>query len=344
MIKNIELLKVGIGVVALVFCSNVRAQEDLTGKIALLTEMTGTVELSHDGGNSWQAPTQGDFMAEGDWVRTQSGSTATVAFDAGSLNEITLQSDTQIRVAQLRQQAGGGAYYVVEMPAGDLDILLQGLVAGVDAFEVKTPTAVIAARGTTFNVRYPVMMQAGGEGTEVVYTEGMNTTIQETYTNGEPAGSPVTAQSGSVYTVPSAGPPPEDPGQPTTVPEVESSSEDEEFQIEEEGLLEPHLEGIFGSWRVYVQMINGRVAELKSEIDNLRGDRRDEAKRARREKAHQLRDLRRWSMEVRELKKKARRGEIGMATLPPIPNEILQNMPLPTESEEYHGHHGRGND
>lgn len=159
-----------------------QAQEDVSGEFAVLRDLTGTVQVSHDGKNTWQAPQQGDFFSEGDWIQTAAGAEATLVFDPNYLNTVTVGESTTLLVAQLRSQIEANTPdYSLSLSNGGVNSLLSGLQPG-DLFQVQTPNTIISARGTEFTVAYNVATQQ----TQVEVVEGEVETTPAN--NGEPAG------------------------------------------------------------------------------------------------------------------------------------------------------------
>ncbi len=149
-------------------CGVVLAGEDLSGKFAVLEELQGTVQLSHDGGSQWQATSLGDFLSEGDVIKTDTAAEATVVFDPKYLNTVVVKENTIIRVSRLRGETGTKLVdFALHLTTGEVNTLLNGLQPG-DVFMIRTPTAIITARGTEFMVRY----DPGTNATSVEVYEG----------------------------------------------------------------------------------------------------------------------------------------------------------------------------
>src|SRR5438552_3727306 len=71
-----------------------------------LTFVAGSVLLSHDGSEFNEAH-EGDVIAAGDTIRTESGAAAEITYFEGS--SVRLEADTQIVVESLRTEADVGA-------------------------------------------------------------------------------------------------------------------------------------------------------------------------------------------------------------------------------------------
>lgn len=157
-----------LGLSYLLLCGVVLAGEDLSGKFAVLEDLQGTVQASHDGGSQWQATSRGDFLSEGDYIKTDTAASATVVFDPKYLNTVVVKEGTVIRISRLRgeteTQLGD---YALHLTQGAVNALLNGLQPG-DVFTIRTPTAIIVARGTEFMVSY----DAGTSTTSVEVYEG----------------------------------------------------------------------------------------------------------------------------------------------------------------------------
>ncbi|GEM_PF-3829421 len=168
MINDIEAGRIKVKVVwgmfsllCLLFLGG-QVHSDTSGKMAVIVDRQGPtpggVQVSHDGAY-WQELTLGDSLGEGDWIKTSNdaASQAIIAFDTQQLSTVTIQTNTTVRISQLRDQTGDNPDYALNMTNGDVYSMLDGLQPG-DVFQVQTPTAIITARGTTFIVSYSVAL------------------------------------------------------------------------------------------------------------------------------------------------------------------------------------------
>ncbi|MEW5947706.1 MAG: FecR domain-containing protein [bacterium] len=113
------------------------------GAVLTITIIEGDdVRVMRAGAQEWVAAEEEMLLAEGDRLRTGSGSRAECQFADNSImrvNELSL-----VKVA-----AGGGGETVLDARSGGLWLRLKKLPPG-SAFEVKTPSVVAGVRGTTF--------------------------------------------------------------------------------------------------------------------------------------------------------------------------------------------------
>lgn len=115
---------------------------------------------------------EGDPLAEQDWLRTGARSTATVRLLEE--DEIEVREKTTIQVAELARLDGGKAT-VLDLRLGEVYSKVGTFSDARDRFEVRTPTATAAVRGTRFIVTYEVPRDATAEGgfTTVRVLEGL---------------------------------------------------------------------------------------------------------------------------------------------------------------------------
>lgn len=119
-----------------------------------LTASAVTGSVTRSGGAGASRPlAKGDVVREGDTISTGANSFATLAQADGS--RITLPSQTRLRVAILRQIVLGGAAesnFIIESGKGEMSVTPMRKPS--DRFEIRTPAAVAAVRGTEFRVGY----------------------------------------------------------------------------------------------------------------------------------------------------------------------------------------------
>jgi hypothetical protein len=152
---------------------------------ATLAQVTGTVEVMPAGGDAWRSASVGERVAEGDRLRTDAFSAATLAFFDQST--AVLGTDTEIVVAQMRSQHDSKVI-VLYQALGQTYNQVQRLSDPASRFEIETPTAVVGVRGTEFAVTVD-----GDGATHVMVVEGMvDVTIR---------GSTVTVRGGQETTV-----------------------------------------------------------------------------------------------------------------------------------------------
>jgi len=170
-----------------------------TIQAATLAQVVGTVEVMPAGSAAWRAASVGERVTEGDRLRTDALSAATLVFFDQSTT--ALGTDTELVVAQMRSQHGG-KIIVLYQALGQTYNQVQRLPDAASRFEIETPTAVAAVRGTEF----ALTVDSDGA-TRVMVVEGVvNVTAQ---------GSTVTLRAGQEITIKPQRAPTPVPARPT---------------------------------------------------------------------------------------------------------------------------------
>ncbi len=121
----------------------VSAEEDT----ATLSAMIGTVELCPAGTETWKTAAGGITLSAGDKIRTGIDGMASIVFTNGST--VTLKQDTEFVIQSLNiAKNKRDIAYRLQLTRGKLRAIVEEL--GDGSFEIKTPTAVAAVRGTVF--------------------------------------------------------------------------------------------------------------------------------------------------------------------------------------------------
>jgi hypothetical protein len=116
----------------------------LSIQAAEFSSVNGTVEVKKTGTAAWKLARPGGPVVSGDAVRTGPGSRAEVKMDEG--HRVALREKTSLRVESAKK---GASLFFLE--AGKLKATVNKLRGG-SRFEVKTPLAVAAVRGTVFEM------------------------------------------------------------------------------------------------------------------------------------------------------------------------------------------------
>jgi hypothetical protein len=118
---------------------------------AVLTHVDGAAEVLAAGEEAWRPIAPGEQVRQGDRVRTGAGSIARLAFFDGSA--VVLGTDTEIALVELRSlRVGGGTRIRLEQRVGRTISQVQPLSGSASRFEIETPVAVTAVRGTMFSM------------------------------------------------------------------------------------------------------------------------------------------------------------------------------------------------
>ncbi|MBE7560673.1 FecR domain-containing protein [bacterium] len=165
-----------IGWVWLLVAAGAWAQPQPPGSAeqARLVEKTGVVEISRDGGNSYRPAAEKQRLEERDWIRCGRDSTAKI--DLGNERIVAVSAETTLELAELRKLARrAGNVTRLDLKEGEVFSAVKALKKRGDRYEVRTPTATAAVRGTRFVVRYSDRppRRRGDFATTVVVLEGV---------------------------------------------------------------------------------------------------------------------------------------------------------------------------
>jgi hypothetical protein len=136
-------------------------------KAASPAYVSGIVELLPAGSHTWRPFAVGGQARTGDRVRTGPGSTAVLVFFDGSTTR--LEAETDITLVQMSAQRDGGMREIVlQQWMGETGNIVQPASDQAARFDVETPAAIIAVRGTAFSV----FVETDGS-TDVTVSEGL---------------------------------------------------------------------------------------------------------------------------------------------------------------------------
>ena len=127
---------------AIVFLAPGRRTE---ANAASLSVLHGAVDAQRTGSSAFETASDGDLFAAGDTLRADTAGNAVLNFFDGST--LTLESGTQVKVVSL--SASGGIQAAIEQGIGRTWASVTKLGPG-SSFEIRTPTATAAVRGTAF--------------------------------------------------------------------------------------------------------------------------------------------------------------------------------------------------
>jgi hypothetical protein len=179
--------------------------------LTVLSIAGGDIQILKQGSSSWKKGEPGMTLDIGDRLKTGAGSKARITFFEGST--IELEGDTSISLLELGINADQSTAVKVKQEVGKTLSQAKKLLDTRDRYEVETPAAVAAVRGSTMYVEVALdgrTFVGNVEGKIVVIAQGIETKLlPDTHTNivpGQLAGTPE----------PGATPP------PTTTPPVTS--------------------------------------------------------------------------------------------------------------------------
>jgi len=135
-------------------------------RTATLEAMGGMVEVRPAGSGTWLPASPVQLLKPGDRIRTDSSSTAVLAFFDGS--KTALEAGTELTILEMRSRRDGSAKVIVlYQQQGQTYHRVRPLLDPASRFEVETPAAVTVVHGTEF----AVAVRADGT-TEVKVREG----------------------------------------------------------------------------------------------------------------------------------------------------------------------------
>lgn len=112
---------------------------------------SGDVRLQAAGGSAVQLPDAGQLVAEG--TRLQAGPQSFVSVELADGTVVRVQADSQVQIEQLRRRGrAGDAQSVLELQRGSVESSVPTQPGSQRRFEVRTPGATTAVRGTRFVV------------------------------------------------------------------------------------------------------------------------------------------------------------------------------------------------
>ena len=116
---------------------------------ATLAQVDGVVEILYADSATWSSAPVDTRLEAGDRIRTAPQSSATLVFFDGSVTG--LEAETEVTVAQMSSRRNGdGAIIVLNQWIGQTCNEVQPLSDSASRFEIETPSATIAVRGTDF--------------------------------------------------------------------------------------------------------------------------------------------------------------------------------------------------
>jgi len=117
------------------------------GSSSTLEVLDGVVAVSHDG-NTFAMGQDGDMVQEGDIIRTGEGAHAVLTFFDGSI--IELEPESEIRMQTLQATSAGDLLMTMQQTIGRSWHVVSRTLTPNSKYEVRTPAATAAVRGTAF--------------------------------------------------------------------------------------------------------------------------------------------------------------------------------------------------
>ncbi|MDD4957534.1 MAG: FecR domain-containing protein [Candidatus Omnitrophica bacterium] len=122
---------------------------------AVVGEITGSATIIRASGESDTAK-KGAVLFQGDGLETEDFSSAVLLLMSGAEKDAEIELDAGSRV-KLTELATGASEEekrtLLDLAVGEVLIRAKELQGEGSSFEVKTPTSIVAVRGTTFSVK-----------------------------------------------------------------------------------------------------------------------------------------------------------------------------------------------
>lgn len=122
--------------------------------VASLEPFAETIEILPDGETEWQPVTEPMLVNEGDQIRTDAGGWALLTYFEGVSTEILPETEVTVTTLELPTEEDGAFSVSLNVVAGETFNVVDAVLDQGSSFEVKTPNATAAVRGTRFYVRY----------------------------------------------------------------------------------------------------------------------------------------------------------------------------------------------
>ena len=196
----------------------------VSDKWKLVIKVAGTVESQFSGQSKWEEIWQSRMLQDGDRTRTLANSRARIKLSDNSL--VTLGQNTEVELSK----------YQVEQKSNVVELkLLFGKIRNNVAksknkkvkYEVKTPNAVLAARGTDFFVEYSNETAGeqpqGGVTKLIVFSDTVELTAGGRTVLIHQGNSAMVGASGNITVNPPGlkAAPPSPPGVPNAIPDID---------------------------------------------------------------------------------------------------------------------------
>jgi hypothetical protein len=199
-------------------------------KLTMLSVTGGSVEVLKKGAADWKQAAEGMSLDAGDKIRTDALGKALITFFEGSTVE--LQGDTAVSLSELGINPDQSTTVKIKQELGETLSRAKKLMDTADRYEIETPAAVAAVRGTIMFVRVVIdgsTFVGNVEGKVTVTAQGSSLSLPEaTHTSVTPGQPPTAPEPGATPSMPTqtATPKPATTPAPTqtTVPPTTSTS------------------------------------------------------------------------------------------------------------------------
>lgn len=150
--RPVLLIFINAMILIVVFCLMTQSLVVIQ-RLAQADKVSGRVEVQRGGAGAWKALAQNDMIKTGDVVRSAAASSAEFKWADGTRwkimpgTEITVKKSTRNTVKRADRSE-------LKLTAGKVFIRIVKALQPASSFEVETPTAVAAVRGTIFSVEF----------------------------------------------------------------------------------------------------------------------------------------------------------------------------------------------
>ena len=123
-------------------------------RTASISDLKGKVEVRLMKDKGWTEAKIGTELSQGDMIRTIGDSWALLNVDGqGETATVEVKANSQLKMAQLLENKQVSSQTtLLDLAMGEVLIKAKKLHSEKSKFEVKTPTSIVAVRGTTFSV------------------------------------------------------------------------------------------------------------------------------------------------------------------------------------------------
>lgn len=148
-----KILKVLL-IVGLVLTLSSLAIAGETKRSVSISDLKGTVDVRTTQEKKWVEAKVGMILNEGDMIRTMANSWVVLNVDGrAETATVEVKENSQLKMAQLLEnKANSSQSTLLDLALGEVLIKAKKLHSEKSKFEVKTPTSIVAVRGTTFSV------------------------------------------------------------------------------------------------------------------------------------------------------------------------------------------------
>lgn len=127
-----------------------RAWLRLRASAVQLGAFTGEVQVDLGDGQGWRSPAAGQHLAAGSRLRTPGGASAALMLADGS--RVLVLPDSELHLREAAEVGAGALTLRIELLRGRLENAVHPMRANGSRFEIQTPSAVTAVRGTEFRI------------------------------------------------------------------------------------------------------------------------------------------------------------------------------------------------